>query len=282
MNLSFSILRDRGMLYKFIDESTEVPEGSQYLWDFGDLTNSTLKNPEKRYTEIGEYTIKLRVTSPDTPPEINGGDIIPGETIEVSQLLIIRTRTALSKPLIDVAKTYIPEILITDFEANQGQYMDKWQLYIQPLVKHEVPEEYYFDETYYEALENQLIAELVVYDYFVAALSKYLATTIANGSNAIASDDGDTETSDGEVKKIVTGPTEAEFFSSAENSAKLIKALEGISKVGGTLDMLRSEVCQLAHRLDIYLPMCGIPNKIVKSPEVLRYGLRDNTGQLRR
>ena len=43
------------MLYKFIDESTEVPEGSQYLWDFGDLTNSTLKNPEKRYTEIGEY-----------------------------------------------------------------------------------------------------------------------------------------------------------------------------------------------------------------------------------
>ncbi len=37
--------------------------GTSYLWDFGDGTTSTLKNPTKTYTASGDFTVKLTVTN---------------------------------------------------------------------------------------------------------------------------------------------------------------------------------------------------------------------------
>lgn len=45
-----------------IVNSTIAPGGTQYFWNFGDGTTSTLQNPTKSYSIAGVYTIKLRAT----------------------------------------------------------------------------------------------------------------------------------------------------------------------------------------------------------------------------
>ncbi|MEQ9306739.1 MAG: PKD domain-containing protein, partial [Marinoscillum sp.] len=53
-----------GSLTYFIDES-QINSGTirEYLWDFGDQTNSILSNPEKQYLNPGTYTTRLMVQS---------------------------------------------------------------------------------------------------------------------------------------------------------------------------------------------------------------------------
>ena len=45
----------------FTDKSTRTPTG--WKWDFGDGTNSTVKNPTHRYRAEGNYTVKLTATN---------------------------------------------------------------------------------------------------------------------------------------------------------------------------------------------------------------------------
>ena len=45
----------------FLDNSWPVP--NTYLWDFGDDQTSTEANPSHQYTEIGEYTVTLKVSN---------------------------------------------------------------------------------------------------------------------------------------------------------------------------------------------------------------------------
>ncbi len=52
--------------FKFIDESTPVSGITNWYWDFGDNTNSTLQNPSHSYTSCGEKTVFLTVKSSDT------------------------------------------------------------------------------------------------------------------------------------------------------------------------------------------------------------------------
>ena len=49
---------------KFVGSNSYDPDGviTNYLWDFGDGTNSTLANPTHVYTAAGTYTAKLLVT----------------------------------------------------------------------------------------------------------------------------------------------------------------------------------------------------------------------------
>ncbi|WP_048103871.1 PKD domain-containing protein [Methanofollis liminatans] len=48
---------------QFTDLSTGGP--AQWLWDFGDGTNSTDQNPQKTYTTAGTYTVSLNATNAD-------------------------------------------------------------------------------------------------------------------------------------------------------------------------------------------------------------------------
>ena len=82
----------RGLQVSFVNESTKVPEGSQYLWDFGDLTTKTstcaiLDDPH-RYSELGTYQVKLSVINEE------GTEI--GSALKEITLI---TRTALSSKL---------------------------------------------------------------------------------------------------------------------------------------------------------------------------------------
>lgn len=45
----------------FVNNSSNA---TSYLWTFGDGTSSTSPNPVKRYTAIGSYFVKLKVTGP--------------------------------------------------------------------------------------------------------------------------------------------------------------------------------------------------------------------------
>lgn len=45
--------------FKFTDESSNKPQ--TYRWDFGDGTNSSLKDPSHKYTDTGKYLVKLKV-----------------------------------------------------------------------------------------------------------------------------------------------------------------------------------------------------------------------------
>lgn len=47
---------------KFKNNSTPVGAKFDYLWDFGDGTKSTLENPNKTYSKIGTYQVKLRIS----------------------------------------------------------------------------------------------------------------------------------------------------------------------------------------------------------------------------
>ncbi|CAM4256997.1 PKD repeat-containing protein [Pedobacter westerhofensis] len=47
--------------FRFEDESTNTP--TIWAWDFGDGTNSTLKNPSHTYLDTGKYVVTLRVSN---------------------------------------------------------------------------------------------------------------------------------------------------------------------------------------------------------------------------
>lgn len=85
------------------------------------------------------------------------------------------------------------------------------------------------DPSTWPMIYNFLIAKLVVFDY----LENYLKFIVG----------GDL------VKKITTGPSDVEFV----DPEKLLKAYGGVDAVGA----LKSDICELASTLKIYLVVCG-------------------------
>ena len=176
----------------------------------------------------------------------------------------------------ELIDTYIPEDIFGKLTLKEKQqFIEKWQLYIQPLVNHEVPIEEFNNELYYEALENQLIMELAAYDYMVVQISLMVGATAesvkeSNSSSTSESESSESSRGSGEVKRIQTGPTEEEFFnytdSESNTSSNVIKAMQP----GGVIDILKQNLCMLAERLSIYLPICRTVKKVVV-PKVVNH-----------
>lgn len=120
---------------------------------------------------------------------------------------------------------------------------------------------------YYEALENQLIMELAAYDFMsvqVANMVKAQAQSILE--NNTTSSSGGSEPPDGyqgDIKKIQTGPTQVEYFNPNEDESDLASNIIKALGPGGLLDMMKENLCMLAGRLDIYLPICERPTRVV-------------------
>lgn len=238
-----------GLQVTFRDISREVPVGSTYHWDFGDsnVADGNL-NPVHLYVLPGFYLVILTIDK--------------GGPTELSYKAVVGLTETASTTLSDSIYNLIDYILPSEFispegyEYNKRLYIEKWQLYLQPLVIHEVPEEQYNNELYYEALENQLIMELAMYDWVntsVLSLLGSLSKTSNSGSN------------DGDVKHIVTGPSEVEFFGNTEIAYKtLVSAI----KKDGIIDVIRKNLCMLSQRLMIYLPICNMVNSGPYVPEV--------------
>lgn len=260
-----------GLESKFTNLSYQVPSEYTYSWDFGDdSSTSTELNPKHTYNKIGFYRVSLSILD---------GNHRPIEVVSKILLITDKVKTHLSNSIYVLINTYIPYSIFGEISSSvKQQFIEKWQLYIQPLVNHKIPIEQYNNELYYEALENQLIMELAAYDLMILNITNVInstSKTIINGNSkydlpcnsesVISSSQNSTTTSDdgGKVKKIVTGPTEVEYFDESESEKDFISNITKATQPGGFIDILRQSLCMLAERLDIYLPICDKQYKVV-------------------
>lgn len=248
-----------GLKVTFENLSTRVPSDYTYHWDFGDNTQSTLNNPTHEFDKPGFYKVILVVKDPASNTVGSSEQRVP---------VTDKAKTHLSGSIYQLIDTYIPEnIFGVVTTSTKRQFIEKWQLYLQPLVNHCIPLQEYNNEMYYEALENQLIMELAAYDFMsvqVANMVKAQAQSILK--NNTTSSSGGSEPPDGyqgDVKKIQTGPTQVEYFNPNEDESDLASNIIKALGPGGLLDMMKENLCMLAGRLDIYLPICERPTRVV-------------------
>lgn len=232
-----------GLTVRFTNTSSSLLEGQSFEWNFGDGTTSIEKDPVHLYGATGSFFVSLYLKQCNTT--------ISTYTQEVK--VTDKVKTQLSGSIYDLIDQYIPSDIFgtIDFSVKR-LFIQKWQLYLQPLVNHEVPLDEYSNELYYEALENQLIMELAAYDFLSLSLANSLKSTAVSITGSSPGSTGDVTVSESRVKKISTGPTEVEYFDSSDTESTVIKSLQS----SGILDMIKQNICMLSDRLDIYLPIC--------------------------
>ena len=204
-----------GLKSNFINLSYEVPDEYTYSWDFGDGETSTELNPTHEYQKMGFYRVSMSIVDSNNRPV---------EKVTKTVLISDKVKTHLSNSIYVLINTYIPYSIFGKVPSSiKQQFIEKWQLYIQPLVNHEIPVEDFNNELYYEALENQLIMELAAYDYMLLNIQNVInatSQTIINDNSqgsecneeysSQSSGSSSNTSSGGSIKKILTGPTEVE------------------------------------------------------------------------
>lgn len=244
-----------GLQVTFTNLSTPpLEEGFDYRWNFGDGTIESHREAQvvHDYPNPGFFSVGLSVIQEST------GTVIQQRVIEVPVYGNL-VKTHLSGSIYDLINTYIPSDIFGSIAySTKQQFIEKWQLYIQPLVDHGVPIEEYNNELFYEALENQLIMELAAYDFMVLKASQTVSATASTVRKGNSDSESSTEgTGEGQVKRIQTGPTEVEYFEGAGNDADLVSSMVKALQPGGIIDLLKQNLCMLAERLQIYLPICN-------------------------
>lgn len=248
-----------GLKSNFINLSYEVPDEYTYSWDFGDGETSTELNPTHEYQKMGFYRVSMSIVDSNNRPV---------EKVTKTVLISDKVKTHLSNSIYVLINTYIPYSIFGKVPSSvKQQFIEKWQLYIQPLVNHEIPVEDFNNELYYEALENQLIMELAAYDYMILNIQNVINATsqtiIKDNSQSSGSSSDTSSASGGSIKKIVTGPTEVEYFNDTESEKDFISNITKAIQPGGFIDILKQNLCMLAGRLDIYLPICENQTRVV-------------------
>lgn len=252
-----------GLKVNFTNTSSGSIGGYSPLWDFGDGIISQLENPVHEYAETGRYRVKLSyVNSSNVIVATNYSEIIVSDKV----------KTTLSDTIYNLIDIYLPEEIVGAVSNKvKKTFIEKWQLYLQPIVNHTIPLEYWNNEGYYEGLENQLIMELAAYDYlfvFVSNMYKAAAKQVT-GSTVSSSSTVPGEKAEGDIKHITTGPTEVEYFDTNSHNADYASIINKVLQPGGLIDNLKATICMLASRLEIYLPICDNASIIVKPPRVV-------------
>lgn len=283
MNLAFVYVA-KGLEVSF-KVLSKVPADATVGWDFGVVNGkSSDLNPTFTYESPGYYIATLTITEPPIEPD--------GEEVksEVSQTLLVSddldVKTHLSDSIYNLIDLYVPANLVDEGMTLQQKttLIQKWQLYLGPLVNHCIPVEEFTNELYYEGLENQLVMELAVWDFLnmqimslLTGTGQYIdSLTYQSQSKKSECDEdeeetaGDDQGSTGRVKRIQTGPTEVEYFDELSDSlSTLYKSYSEALKPNGIIDVLRQNICNLASRLMIFLPMCDNAYRPVKVPRVV-------------
>ena len=274
MNLAFVyVAKGLEVSFKVLNK---VPADATIGWDFGVVGGESSElNPTFTYESPGYYTATLTVTE------------VSGEESKVSQILLVSDadiKTHLNDSIYNLIDLYVPANLVDEGMTLQQKttFIQKWQLYLGPLVNHCIPIEEYTNELYYEGLENQLVMELAVWDFLNMQIMSLLTGTgqyidsltyqSINTKEGEGEEDpiGDGQATTGRVKRIQTGPTEVEYFDELSDSlSTLYKAYSEALRPNGIIDVLRQNLCNLASRLRIFLPMCDNAYKPVKVPRVV-------------
>lgn len=129
----------------------------------------------------------------------------------------------------------------------QTQSILYWKYYLAPALNLLLPEQIE-DEAYWPMLYKFLIAKLVVHDFLVQQMKLSLSNGFTiSGSGVTAS------ASSGSLKSLQEGPSKAEFY---DVNSILTELLKKNSNGSSSFDELRSDICTLAQRLTIWLPLC--------------------------
>ncbi len=162
-------------------------------------------------------------------------------------------------PLTQLLNQYVPQELdSTAYNFDIGVAIKKWQLFLQPLVNREIPNNKVHNQSYFTALENFLIGQLVARELIINGYNQYLASLNHHVQEKVKND-GNAQ----ELKSVETGPAKAEWYSSAE-------IWKDILRDGGPLHLLTNATCELAHRLRIILHFCGQPAQKIFYPRVYK------------
>lgn len=246
----------------------KVPSTMPVDWDFGDSNQEYNKRQVTHtYSESGFYTVTVTYT-----------DSKKGKTYDYSQTIVVNidAKTSLTGSIYDLIDYYIPEEMRVKLSLpEKTMYINKWQLYVHPLVNHRIPREEYNNELFYEGLENQLIMELAVFDFLTVKLQNILARTGQYLQNVTGLSERETDAignSRGDrVKQITTGPTEVQFYDTLTDSiSSLYSTYYKALQPGGLIDTIRKNLCMLAERLEIFIPFCQHHRTVITPKTVNR------------
>ena len=246
MTVEFIFTKNR-LTVEFTNFSSDIEEGKTPTWDFGDGNTSTEESPTHTYEKLGRYVVTLSYGEGE------------GESTQLVVMVSDKVFTTLSDTVYNLIDYLLPtDIFGTITAAQKYQFISKWQLYLAPIVNHCIPLEDSNNELYFEALENQLVMEAAAYDYMVLKVNQMVqgfSTKLTESQQSSHSGSGDDD-EEGKVKHITTGPSEVEFFNEedylSDVFANIIKAMDP----KGIIALMRQQLCMLAERLDIYLPIC--------------------------
>lgn len=146
-------------------------------------------------------------------------------------------------PFMDLVANEQPPGLVVPVSYITLKAME-WRIYLQKAISPPISDIDIQNEAAWPFLINTLIAKLVVFDFILKSIKSLMA-------NSITSD-----LSGANVKKITTGPTDVEYL---DVFASLVKFLTPGTH-GSPVDNLAIDICQLAKRVRVYLPLCNNPN----------------------
>lgn len=217
-----------------------------WLWDFGDTNTSTNQVQTHTYTTPGIFLISLTVTNAD------GSDII------INYIVITNTPNIIDS-IITMVECKVPPAF-RDLPCIYD-YIRKWQLYLQPQVNTiPIPDSDVFIESSWPPLFNVLIAELTVYEVIMARLAAF---TIAGNVSGNGSTTNSTITNPGSLKKLETGPSNAEWYQNTfqDLTAQSQFARVVFNKNDGMINQYKQSICMLANRLFVKLDICEYTRK---------------------
>lgn len=229
-----------GLTVNFYDLSINLPTG--WDWNFGDATTSTSQNPPKTYTAAGTYTVRLTASNADGAQDI------------VKILYVSVTVPTFGISIDDFVRMNLPSTLplLPSIIPNLKK---KWQLLLQAAVRPEIlPADTYVEAAWPDEW-NMLIAYCIVYDILMILSQEAFIGNLGLSSSA-DSGASNVSTGSGGLKRLVEGPSEAEWFDLSKSMGNLFKA----NADGSTaFSAITGQACMLAGKLGVKLPWC--PNR---------------------
>lgn len=166
-------------------------------------------------------------------------------------------------------------VVSTDYVDQRLKY---WQLFLRDGADVDPADTY--DLAVWQALPEGdkwliLFSYAITYDVYLKILS---------GSFFLINVDEGEESTGGQIKKIVTGPTEVEYHDSSKALSDIIKALRGPD---GLLEEFLKMACGFANQLGVSLPFCNssyrariiIGKKPLRGKAYFNYIIKKSTGK---
>ncbi len=231
-NFTYNI---QGVTVDFTDLS--INNATSWSWDFGGDGVSSDQHPQHIFTAEGTYDVTLIASN------------IDGSSAPFIRTVRVRVPTTLF--IDDFLNADLPEGLSID-PTSKDVWIQKWQEWLHILIDPHIPTPDINNETAWPNLMNALIAKLVIHDAYTRAAEGAIVLSMqqATGSQETTSPD-----SAPQEKLIETGPTKVEWHDAASTIKAMMKIGAG-EEDKSIFDLMRQQICRLASRQRVTLPMC--------------------------